>query len=164
MEKINYKVYKKPTDFLKLAQGDNVIRIVSDGFIATVYGMRTGDRWVRFGESIPDKTLQTAKEKGYTDSIKAARRWVWIGLNRASGHIGILEVGPTVGDTICQIAQEKECDPKDIDLLVKKDGEGFNTKYQISSMKESKPIPKTLADKIESEKRYLLNKYYSLYE
>lgn len=154
MQKIDYKTYVKPSDFLKLSEGDNIIRIVTEGIIATIYGMKTGQRWLRFGTQVDVRT----KEK-YGKSISSQRKWIWVALNRATGQVGLLEVGPVIGNAICEKARELAKDPREFDIMIKRFGTGMNTKYEVLNIEPSKEISTEVMERVKKEVSYLIEKY-----
>ena len=156
MQKIDYKSYRKPSDFLKLEPGENIVRIVSSGGIATIYGMKTSGRWIRFGESVPEEV----KNK-YGESLSAARKWIWIAINRTTQQVGMLEVGAMIGDKICELAKQKGADPQEFDVIITRTGEGTKTRYVTELAGPVVLLTTAEQAKIKKDKEYLIKKYYA---
>lgn len=155
MEKIDYQTYTKPSDFLKLVEGENVIRVLTDGGLATIYGMRTARGWIRFGEEVPKE----AADK-YGDAVNGALKWIWIAINRVTGRVGVLEVGPMIGDSICQIAKDQGVDPREIDIVVERTGTGTKTKYKVYKALETKPLTEKEEARVKKDKPALIKKHF----
>jgi hypothetical protein len=155
MQKINYTNYIRPSDFLKMAEGDNIVRILTEGFMANIYGMKTSKGWLRFGE-----TVDPAMKAKYGKTIEPKRRWIWIGINRATGQIGILEVGPIVGNAICELAKERGLDPRDFDVCINRTGKETRTSYKVTAQATSKDISPEVMEKAKKEISYLLDKHF----
>ena len=152
MKRINYEDYKRQSDYLTFGQGDNVVRLVSDGFYGIVYKMKTKNaliKWTNW-EDIPEQ---------YRDNVEGAERWTWVAINRSTGQVGVMEVGATIGDELILKIQEKKLDPLRTDFLIHRKGEGFKTEYTIAVAPETKPFTDKEKQLIQSRRIYLLKKY-----
>ncbi len=152
MKTIDYTTYQKPADYIKLEQGDNTIRIISDGYIGLQHGLRTGGRWVNLGVCTELDTCEHCKKGNI-----AKRFWKWIVVDRKTNTVKLLDAGIMLGDQICQLAKTE--DPKKYDITINRTGEKLSTKYVASKAKVSAPIMQSDISAWKSGKRFIENKY-----
>ena len=121
-EKINYETYEKPSDFMTFKQGDNAIRIVSDGFITRKHQFRTGGRFVSM-DCVGSNCDQC--KAGVDTKI----RYVWIILDKDANKVKVLECGRTLGHDITILGKRE--DIRTFDLIVTRRGADKTTTYKV---------------------------------
>lgn len=151
MEKINYKGYKRPSDYVCFEIGENRIRVISSGAMGLQHGLRTANRWVNLGLCTGDNCEHCAKGN------LAKRFWRWIVYDYADAGVKMLDAGPMIGNQICELADKLNDDPQNYDLIIVRKGLGLKTKYETRKAPENKEPEK---EGIKSKKRYLINKYF----
>jgi len=154
MKKIDYNTYTKPTDFARFPLGDSVIRILSSGGMVKKHGMRTGTGYVPLGDCTEEADCEYCLKGN-----EPKQKWTWICLMRATKEVKILDVGPMLGDAICQIAQARKQDPQEFDLIINKAGSGLKTKYTVRPG-EIKPLTEQEQKEIKAMKLFLIKKYF----
>ena len=153
MREIDYKTYKKPSDYIKFEEGDTPIRIISKGFIGLQHGLRGARGWVNLGFCTEDDTCEHCKKGN-----EAKRFWKWVVVDRKDNEVRLLDAGVMLGDGICQIAI-KEGDPTKYDLIVNRVGQKLKTKYIVKKSVANIPITKDDISKWQGMKRFIVNKY-----
>lgn len=152
MKAINYQNYIKPSDFLVFPEGESKIRIVSNGGIGKKHGMKTATGFIPLGECTETESCEFCM-KGNEPKMK----WMWIVYSYSQDDVKLLDTGPMVGDAICKIAQKRNQDPQEYDLIIKRVGQGRSSKYSVS-MGDIKAF--TVTSLIKSKKQFLINKYF----
>jgi len=155
MKKIEYKTYKKPTDFARFEQGNTTIHIVSSGGLVKKHGMRTGRGYIPMGDC-----TETPDCKQCLQGNVPKQKWMWIAYIKDTKEVKILDVGAMLGDAICKIAQEKNKDPQEFDIIVSKVGEGLRTKY-TAEIGEIKSLTEQEIVQIKNAKQFLIKKYFT---
>jgi len=122
-QKINLSSYVKPSKYLRWQQGDNHIRVLTDGYIYNVLGKRTARGYVRaiVGDKDIPEFLKDAEPK---------LTYGFVVYSHDTGHFHIVETGPTLGDMLVQLLQQKPDEEfKTTDIIVHRMGEKLDTKY-----------------------------------
>lgn len=135
MIKINYATYEKPTDYFKVVEGTNVIRILSDGFMGLKHGMRAQGRWIPLGECKGEECEHCAK--GNEPKLK----YMWIVLDRTNAKVRFMDSAPKLGNMLAELIK-KNGDWSSFDIQIKRTGMDMNTKYEVSKLE-----PKEFTDK-----------------
>lgn len=148
VKRIEYQNYEKPSDYWSIPEGDSKIRVVSDGFMFTEYGINTSTGWKPIEASI-------AKKKG----LEGKLRYAWIVFVYESKKVKILSKGPMLGDSIAKIGK-KNGDPINYDLIVTRIGSGKNSKYSVRKS-DNPDMDIVKNEKIIKLKDNLINKYFS---
>jgi len=140
--------YKIPTtsDYMKFAQGKNKFRIIGSAIIGNEYWTQTpeGKRPVRkrVDENIPVGELGEEGLKHF---------WAFPVYNHNAGKIQILEVTQKgiMGSIKALIDDEDWGDPKQYDIVVTREGEGFDTMYSVMPSPQ-KPLSKEIQKQIDN--------------
>jgi len=125
------------SNYMKLKEGDNKIRILSNAVIGWVYWEDDGDNRkpvrVRKEVDVPEKYLMQANQKE-----RAKYFWSFVVYNYAAAKIQILELTQkTIREQIRSYNEDSDWgDPKDYDLKIERDEKTEKTKYNV------KPSPK----------------------
>lgn len=152
MQKINYAEYQKPSDYMKFEQGDNRIRIISEGFMGLQHGLRTARGWVNLGEC-------TGKDCEHCLKGNVPKRfWKWIVADRSIEEVRLLDAGIMIGDQICNIAKGLQGQLKR-DLIVNRVGNDRQTKYTVKLAPDDKPITPENIERWKAAKTYIQVKY-----
>jgi hypothetical protein len=122
-------------NFMKLKQGDNVIRIVANPSKIESHWEPTLDgstrRVICLGPKCP-----ICRKGG-----KPQRRYQLKVIDRADGQVKILEVGITVISQIQEYARDPEYgDPTGYDFKIAKTGSNLETKYTVKPSRTPKPL------------------------
>lgn len=153
MKKINYSDYKRVKNYLELVEGENRVRLISDGFHGEEFRMKTAKTiltWYDWNE-VPAK---------YRPNVEGLARWIWIAINRTTGQVGVLNAGPTIGDEIVTQIQKSGSDPMKVEFLIKRVGTDRNTQYPVVQMqREIKPYTQEEQELIKFKREYLISKY-----
>lgn len=155
LHKINYASYKTPSDFVKFGQGDNKVIIVSGGGMTKKHGMKTARGYIPMGDCTEQPDCPQCL-KGNEPKTK----WVWIAYLPTEHQVKLLDVGKTIGDSICKIAQEKKLeDLTGYEFNIVREGTMLNTKYEVLFISKA-----TLSDDetkfIAPFKTFLVKKYF----
>lgn len=154
LRKIDYAHYVKPTDFARFEQGDTTIRIISNGALVKKHGLKTANGYVPLGDCTEKPDCEQCLKGN-----EPKQKWIWICAIRPTNDVKLLDVGAMTGDAICKIAQKREQDPKEYDLIINKVGVGLRTKY-IVKVGEVKPLGDEELKAMEAMKTFLVNKYF----
>lgn len=149
-KKINYQKYEKPSEFLRLRQGDNIIRILSDGFIVKKHEFRTNGKFVS-AECQGQGCTMCASGNDYKN------KFGWIVLDREMREVKYMQVGITVGDAIAKIGRNQ--DLTKIDVIITRKGTGKSTSYQVSAKQDSKELVDSEKKIVREAYPYLTRKY-----
>ena len=155
MREIDYKTYKKPSDYAKFEQGDNIIRVISKGYLGLQHGLRGTRGWVNLGLCTEDDTCEHCKKGN-----QAKRFWKWVVVDRKENEVKLLDAGIMIGDAICQMSNpEKDGDPTKYDIVINRVGEKLKTQYTVKRSRADIPITKADISRWQGMKRYIVNKY-----
>lgn len=155
MRKIDYKTYKKPTDFAKFDQGDTTIRIISSGGMVKKHGLRMGGKYVPLGDC-----NETPDCEQCIKGNEAKLKWIWLVYMRATKEVKLLDVGAMLGDAICQLAQQRNQDPQEFDIVVNKRGEKLKSQYTARAI-DGEALTEEELKKTKHVKQFLIKKYLS---
>lgn len=151
-QKINLSTYVKPSRFLKWKQGDNRIRVLTDGYIYNVLGKRTSRGYVRHivGDGETPRFLQDADPK---------TTYGFVVYSHDTGHFHVLETGPMLGDMLVKLLQEKPDEEyKTTDIIVTRSGDGLETTYSVRYSDKPEKLPKGI-DKDNPEFQMMLRNF-----
>jgi len=149
MKKIDLKTYTKPSDFVKFQVGETKVILVSEGGIFKKHGMKTATSYIPLGTCTEKPDCEFCL-KGNDPKTK----WMWVAY--VNNEVKVLDVGPMVGDGICQLAQENGLTEfSNAIFLVIRIGTQRNTKYEVKYLGQNK-------DKLDTEnaKKLLVKKYF----
>lgn len=133
--KIDLENYVKPSKFLKLIEGENRIRILTDGYIYRVVGKKTARGFVR--AIVGDKDIPT-----FLQDAEPKLTYGFVVYSLDSQHFHVLECGPTLGDQLVKLLQQKpDKQYQTVDVLIKRKGKMLDTVYEASYAKESSQLP-----------------------
>ena len=156
MHKINYASYKTPSDFVRFEQGDNKVIIISGGGMVKKHGMMTARGYVPMGDCTEKPDCPQCL-KGNEAKLK----WIWIAYLPTDKQVRVLDVGKSIGDAICKIAQEKGLeDLTGYQFNIIRTGINKETKYQVVFVSKVNLSDEEVAF-IEPYKKFLINKYFS---
>lgn len=143
------KDYKKPAmggGYMKLEDGDNVFRVLSDAITGFEY-WTTDNKPVR-SATMPKETPNIKLDKNDIPT-KIKHFWAFTVWNYKTGSVEILEITQgSIQDAIINLSSDEDWgDPKGYDIKINRKGQGLDTEYAIS------PKPrKELAEEIKEAK------------
>lgn len=152
MKKIEYNNYKRPSDYVKFNEGENRVRIVSSGAMGYAHGIKTAKSWVPLGLCTEEDTC-----KHCLGGNQPKRFWKWIAYDFNTDEIRLLDVGPMIGNTICEISSKLKKEPTEFDIIIKRKGIGLGTKYEVLKAKEDQSFDNS---GVKVKKKYLISKYF----
>lgn len=154
MTKINYETYRKPSNFIKLAVGENRVRLVSDGITCYEHGAMMGGKYVPLGICTENLNCRQCQKNS-----EPKLKFKWIVFCPTTHEIGVLSVGPEAGDAICRIGREVK---KNIEVVIVRKGlTREDTTYRVLSV-DSTPIDQKTALFIKERRDYLAKKYLGI--
>jgi len=109
------------SDFLKLTDGDNKIRIVSKNVKQYVF-------WE------DGKKRITTNPNEMVDGKKPKQSWTMYAIDRADGAIKLFTMGPSIAHALNELAASpdyKFTDYPNYDLNIKRTGSGMETRYTV---------------------------------
>lgn len=146
MQKINFNYYKPymsflPNDYkppvsggsyLKLTQGDNKFRILSNSLVGF-------EGWVD-KQPVRGKTFQEVSQKSGNQAERIKEFWAFVVYDLSDNQIKILSLTQaTIKDAIYDYYRDEDWgDPKDYNLNIKREGEGMDTRYTVIPAPKSK--------------------------
>lgn len=136
---------------MKFEQGENRIRVVSEGVIAMQHGLKTANRYVNLGFCTEKVDCPHCKKGN-----EPKRVWKWIVFDYEGKDVKLLDAGPMLGNQLCEFGD----DPQNFDVIVTRTGEGLQTKYKARKAEESKEFSDDIKLSIKNKKRRLINKYF----
>lgn len=155
--KIDYKTYKKPSDFIEFAQGETKIRIISDGLLARFHGSRMRGKYIPLGLCTENGDCSLCKQGN-----EPKRVWRWIAYDYANKELKLLNAGAQLGNIICLELGGRFGDPQEYDIVVIRKGEKKNTEYTAMRAEKSVPLkPETLL-RFQPMKNFLMKKYFEV--
>lgn len=154
IHKIDYKTYEKPSDFIKFKIGENKIIILSNGGMVKKHGMMTGRGYVPMGDCT--ETLDCPQ---CLKGNEPKQKWIWIAYLPLTRQVKVLDVGPQIGNSICEQVQKMQIDPIGYEIIINRIGLGRDSQY--TTVLGSK-VQLTEKDKlfIEPTKKFLVKKYF----
>lgn len=153
MQKLNYNTYETPSDYLKVKEGDTIIRVISDGYISRKHGLKTSNRWIPLGECKGENCEHCLK--GNLPKIS----YMWIVVDRIQKKVRFLDAGKLLGDGLTRFFKENG-DPQEYDLQISRKGKDKNTTYKFTKL-EPKEFDASEQNAIQANKQYLITKYLS---
>jgi hypothetical protein len=149
IKKIDLSTYTKPSDFVKFPIGETKIILLSEGGMVKKHGMKTATSYIPMGDctELPDcpQCLKGNEPK---------QKWMWIAY--IDKQVKVLDVGPMIGDGICQSLQENGLkESNNACFTIKREGLQRSTKYEVKYTGQN-------LDKlnIEASKKLLVKKYF----
>lgn len=132
---LSNKSNQPDANFMKLKQGDNVIRVVGNPSKIDSHWETTLDGATRkvvcIGAGCP-----ICRKGG-----KPQRRYQLKVIDRSDGQVKILDVGATVISQIQEYARDPEYgDPNNYDFKIAKTGQSLETKYTVKASRTNKPL------------------------
>lgn len=149
MKKIDLKTYTKPTDFVKFPVGETKVILVSEGGIFKKHGMKTATSYIPLGTCTEKPDCEWCLKGN-----EPKQKWMWVAY--VNNEVKVLDVGPMIGDGICQSAQEHNLSEfTNAIFSINRVGTQRNTKYTVKYIGQNK-------DKldIENAKKLLVKKYF----
>lgn len=151
-QKINLATYVKPSKFLKWQQGENRVRILTEGVIYNVLGKKTAKGFVRaiVGDGNIPEFLKDADPK---------LTYGFVAYSHDTGHFHVLETGPRLGDMLVKLLQQKPDEEyKTTDIIVTKRGEKLETVYEVKYSDKPSKLPEGV-DKENPEFQMMLRNF-----
>ena len=140
------KNYKEPdtSNYMRLKQGDNKFRILSEIIVGMEYWKDDGDRRTpirsRPGEKIELNRLETDKEGNL---IMPKHFWAMVVWNYDSEKVQILELTQsTIRRKLTGLEHNKDWgDLRDYDITITREGAGYDTEYETIQSPKTKVDP-----------------------
>lgn len=149
MKKIDLKTYTKPSDFVKFQVGETKVILVSEGGIFKKHGMKTATSYIPLGTCTEKPDCEFCL-KGNEPKTK----WMWVAY--VNNEVKVLDVGPMIGDGICQSAQEHGLSEFNNAMFsIVRVGTQRNTKYEVKYIGQN-----TAKLDTENAKKLLVKKYF----
>jgi len=105
MPMMNYGDYKETSLFVKLTQGENRVRLVTEPYVY---------------------------KKSFKEGDPAKERYAWVVIDRSDGELRYLNAGPSIMKAIVALANDGDYgDPKGYDIKINREGEGLDTSYHV---------------------------------
>lgn len=134
-QKINLDSYVKPSKYLKWQQGDNRIRVLTDGCIYRVVGKKTARGYVRH-------IIGDGEVPKFLNDVEPKLTYGFVVYSFDTGHFHVVETGPTLGDMLVKLLQEKpEKQYQTTDIIVHKTGEKLETTYEVHYAEDTQKLP-----------------------
>lgn len=149
MKKIDLKTYTKPSDFVKFPVGETKVILVSEGGIFKKHGMKTATSYIPLGNCTEKSDCKFCL-KGNEPKIK----WMWVAY--VNNEVKVLDVGPMIGDGICQESQKHGLSNFNNSMFsIKRTGTKVDTKYEVKYLGQN-------SEKLDTEnaKNLLVKKYF----
>ena len=149
MKRIDLKTYTKPTDFVKFPIGETKLILISEGGMIKKHGMKTATSYIPLGNCTEKSDCEFCL-KGNEPKLK----WMWVAY--VNSEVKVLDVGPMIGDGICQSAQEHNLSEfTNAIFSITRIGTQRNTKYTVKYIGQNKEKLD-----IENAKKLLVKKYF----
>ncbi len=159
MKPINYQTYKKPSDYVKLEDGHNRIKILTQGVTCYEHSLVMNKKFIPMGICSENTDCEQCK-KGNLPKLK----YKWIVYVIGTKETQLLSVGPEAGDQICQIgldAQEKPEAGNIFEINISRSFSGGRYRYQVSRV-QSNTVDLETAKIIKQRRDYLALKYLNI--
>lgn len=137
MRKIEYRTYKRPSNFVKLEQGDNRVKVVSEGYIGFEHVTVIDKKFIPLGPCTQSSKCEFCKKKN-----EPRLRYKWVVYLPETQEIKILAVGVEIGDEICQIASL--LNKITFEVIINKVGSGKQSKYSVKKVESTEVDASTL--------------------
>lgn len=141
-------IARSNSNWLKLEEGDNIIRIASEIYFSYKHRY-TNKRNENKNTVCPEMTLPEQKLKcpicemirtgELGDSAKARLQYCCFVINRKDHNAYILENGKSIFGALYDLIQQG-WDINDIDINIKRKGQGLETKYSVIQLPKSEKI------------------------
>lgn len=151
-QKIDLHKYVKPSKYLKLLEGENRIRILTDGYIYRVVGKKTARGYVRH-------IIGDGEIPNFLQDVEPKLTYGFVVFSFDTEHFHVLESGPTLGDmltVLLKLLPDEQYKAKDI--LIGRSGYGLDTKYEVAYAEESFKLPEG-ADKNNPEFQMMMRNF-----
>jgi len=140
---------KSGSNYMKLEQGNNVVRIITQPYVFTVC-------WIKDPQGVPRKVrsacLPTCPLVKRGDKLQ--KRWYVGAINRRSGKAEILEISSQIVSALKDLASDPDWgNPKGYDVDIRRGAPGSQPLYRVIA-KPAKPLTdddKTLAARFVEE-------------
>lgn len=154
MRQINYKTYKKPSDYMKLEVGQNRIKILTEGVMCYEHSMMMGKKFIPLGVCSERADCEQCK-KGNLPKL----RYKWVAYSITTKETQLLAVGPEIGDEICRIGKEAESNI--FEVMIRKELSGGRFRSTVTRVQSNNIDLETLK-RIKQRSDYLSVKYLSI--
>jgi len=137
-----YEVPKAGGNYMKLAPGNNVVRILSTPILG----------WEDWKDNKPLRFPMDQKPEKPVDPKRPIKHfWAFIVWDYAEGKLKVMEITQsTIQESIKNLYEDIDWgDPRQYDIDIKKTGEKMETKYSIIA-KPPKPITQEIKEKLET--------------
>lgn len=124
-----YNVGQGAGEFMKLKEGDNIIRVLTEFELRGVHQFKLGNKFQTHVCVGRDKGCVYCKE-GSKVSVKYLG-WV---IDKKDNKVKLLEIGHTIFKQIGELQKDEDYafeSIPDYNLKIKRSGEGLDTKYQV---------------------------------
>jgi hypothetical protein len=130
--------------YMKLQEGENVLRILSSAIVGWVY-WNTSGKPVRLRERPAARPMDIRTEPDGKESIK--HFWAFAVWNYAEKMVQVLEVTQVqIQGGIKALVDSKHWgDPKNYDITINRSGSGFDTEYIVNGI-PPKPLDQKIAE------------------
>lgn len=137
--------------FMKLKDGDNIIRILSSAIVGYEY-WNNDTKPVRNKIGWTESPTDIKKDKDGNDT-KIKHFWAFVVWNYATKNVEILEITQsTIQTAITNLVKDEDWgDPKNYDIKINRTGEGFDTVYSVSP-KPAKKASDEILNKYDQKK------------
>jgi len=130
------KVEDKPSDFMKLKEGLNTVRITTK----VVFLHETH----RFQDDEGKFKIKPHAEENCQlclNGNEKKQRYAWIVLDREDGKVKILDVGWTIFKVVHDLSHDPDYgNPTEYDLKITKTGQGLDTEYSVIASPKRVPL------------------------
>lgn len=138
--------------YMKLKDGDNLIRILSKAIIGYEYWNKDNKpirNRIGWSAGVPDD-IRIDKDGNQT---KIKHFWAFVVWNYETKNVEILEITQaTIQQAINNLVKDEDWgDPKQYDIKITRTGEGFDTTYSVSP-KPAKPLSSEIGQAYENKK------------
>jgi len=126
----NYEAPKGSSNYLKLEEGQNKFRIVSDAVIGYEY-WTNGNKPVRLRDYPKTKPADIRLNDDGSYTVK--HFWAFIVLDRKDARVKILEItqASIMRNIEDLVVNEEWGDPKEYDITISRTGSGMETRYTV---------------------------------
>lgn len=140
----------KPSNFIRLREGSNIIRIVSSSYWVRRHSVN------KFGKILP-VNCKGANCELCAEGKSAPVRFLAIVLDRLVGEVGVIDLPGDVGSKILSLGRKEDIRTVDIEIIRK--GTGKDTKYTDIKKVPTKEVTDEERSNIHEAKPILEKKY-----
>jgi len=158
MKTINYQTYKKPSDYVKLEDGHNRIKILSQGVICYEHSMVMNKKFIPMGICSETADCEQCR-KGNMPKLK----YKWIVYVVRTKETQLLSVGPEAGDQICQIGLKAQENPEAgniFEINISRNFSAGRYRYEVARV-QSNTVDLETARNMKQRRDYLAVKYFN---